>query len=434
MSFLHHIFNPDGLVKVDIDDIPDDLPSGQKPLPELLRRKDFLSGELQRRCQEALLRLRDQGKPLGALMTPKYTRPAANALLALSHPCPRHLDLFAYCIELFENGEGGLRTKGSTVRKLQSLMAYNPLNLAKIIKLHGDEPQFYQIMKPVHELLSKHVILLDDPDLAQRLERLERCEDTPARKASYLHRHNFNHYISDTHFTQDSAMREYLHPGLGLGHEEIHERLKKFLGQLVGSRASESKFALLPSILKDEYWADGPSLTPSIEIIHTDVTLEDIKGFPGLDQFLLDHSFHFLQELNTNPSVGHMPVHQGKLELIQMMTRKALQAGYSTEDIHFTSIFKMNRYRRQDILNRGEDMTKRWVKGTLDLAAKGYLPPVALAIIGVLLEHEGVEKVMSYGLSEKQLLTAKEITGDNGFAQGLSPRARDQMMGRDLGL
>jgi len=434
MSFLHQIFNPDGLVKVDIDDIPDDLPLGQTHLPELLRRKDFQSGELQRRCQEALLRLRDQGKPLGALLTPKYTRPAANAILALSHPCSRHLDLFAYCIELFESSEGGLRVEGRTACKLQSLMAYNPLNLAKIIKLHGNEPQFYQMMKPVHELLTKYVILLDDPDLAQRLERLERCADTPERKASYMHRYNFNHYISKAHFAHSSAMREYLHPGFGLSHEEIHGRLKKFFGWLADMRPAESKFTMLDSILKNEYWADGPSLTPSIEIMHTDVTLEEIKAIPDLDQFLLDHSFHFLQELNTTQSTAHMPIDQGKLDLIQMMTRKALQAGYSTEDIHFTSIFQMNRYWRQDSLNRGEDMTELWVKVTLNSAAKGNHQPVALAIISVLLEHEGVEKVMSYGLSDKQLLTAKEITGNSGFAQGLSPGARDQMMGRDLGL
>jgi len=434
MSFLKNLFNTDGLVKVELYELPKNSRSKQTQVPDLLRSDDYRSGALQRSCQEALLRHLDQGKPLASMMSPKSTKAAANALLALSHPCLRHLDLFAYCIDLFDNGEGGLRLKGLYAQYLQDLMSYNPINLAKILKLHGDEYQFFQLTKPVHDQLAQFAILLDDPNLAQRLERLENCEDKKTRLFDHLQFHHFRRRLSNSHYIRDSALREFLTPGRDIDHQEIHCRIERFLGPLCELSAGDRTFSFIPKALIDQYWADGPSLESCAETFESEVTLDQIMAFPGIDQFLNDHSFHFLQELDISPVGGSAELGKDRLALISLMTQKALDAGHSTVDIHYTSIYEMSRYRLQDIRNQGRDMNKCWVKPALDLVANNNFSPAGLAIIKVLLIHEGVDKLLGFDLTDKQLLAAKELTGSGGFAQGLSPIARDEMMGRDLGL
>lgn len=437
MRIISSLFPTLSMANVSLDDIgsqPDNHPSQRSEFP-VTHRDEFASGALQRQCQEALLAHMDGGRPLASLMSNRNdSLIRANAVLALSHPCPRHIDLFAYCLELFEDEDGKVKPHCRTSKKLQWLFALNTLNLAKIIKLHGDEHQMYLLNEPHHEELARIAVLTDDLELALRLEKAEASQDTKHTSVSRMQRHNMAQFLIDTPWQNESKVRAYIHPNKCLSHVEIHARVSRFLSPVMRAAQSPFKPSCLPQALLNEYKGEGPSLMPLVQRYDWPSTLSELEGLPGFERFLETHALHLLQELSVQAVAGNRSLNDEQKSLISKITQSALSQGHPAEDIHYSVIYNISRYRYQDMIDQGSDLKDRWIKAALDLHIKSNHTDAGLAIIGALLNHEGVEAVCSKSLTDNQLVAARDITGNDQYLNHASSAGRDKLFSQDLGL
>lgn len=403
----------------------------------LLEDEGFMSGEMQKQCQDALLSNFDMDRPLSFLLKNRKNRDqiAFTVIMALSAPCERHVELLAYCLPFFQDDHGQLELEGVCARKLQWLLNLAPLNAGKVLKLHGDDPTFYTLTKPIALSYCLAATIFDDTDLASYLLAHEAAL-MRAKLKLFPHNKDFiKGLLQDTPYNPESGVRRLIEQNQRMSNVETHKRICRFLEVSKGfSRTNEGFYDPDASIRAQYNTKDGAQPIVLEENLEGSEHLDAILSLPNIDSFLRNFSLNVLQEFfvssPTDPDVRHSE--QG--QLIYRLTQEALKAGNPAKNIHYTTLYKIDPYRLQDRAESGEDLDKTWVRAVLSLHSGGHLNEAARMVVKALLESEGLEKILAYGLADEHLLAARDITYDSSYLNGASAVARSQALTKDLGL
>lgn len=403
----------------------------------LLENESFMSGVMQKQSQDALLSNFDLGRPISSLLESRKHRERIlfAVIMALSSPCERHIELLAYTLDVFQDEHGKIDVDGLYARKLQWLLNLAPLNAGKALKLHGHDETFYTLTQPIALSYCLIANVFDDAELATYLLAHDESQKKSGR---ILVTHNTNFIkglLQDTPYDPDSSVRRLVNPGQRITNTETHKRICRFL-EISNSftRAHECFYNADASIRTQYNTEDGNQPIILLKDLEGSEHLDDILGLPNLDSFLRNFSLNVLQEFfvssPTDPDVSH----SGQAELIYRITKEALKTGHHAKNIHYTTLYKIDPYRLQDRAENGEDLDKTWAKAVLSLHSSGHLNESARMVAKALLESEGLEKIMAYGLTDEDHLAARDITHDSRYLNGASADARSQALTKDLGL